>query len=228
MKVLFGAIVVDGRGKIGGHVMSKNRAGAFMRTKVTPINRKSSFQTGVRSRLAAISSAFKSLGASVITSWNAAVADFQHTNIFGHKIHPSGAQLYQKLNNNLLLVGASQITTPPLPVAVGNCGVISLTGAKGTPTLSLTLSTVPVTGETVAVYATAGLSAGKNFVKSEYRFIGTITHSDTSPKDLLSVYVAKFGAMPAAGKKIYVKVKNINNTTGQAGSPLTTSCVVAS
>jgi hypothetical protein len=54
MKVLFGAIVVDGRGKIGGHVMSKNRAGAFMRTKVTPINRKSSFQTGVRSRLAAI------------------------------------------------------------------------------------------------------------------------------------------------------------------------------
>ena len=32
----FGALVVDGRNKIGGQVASKNRAGAYLRNKVTP------------------------------------------------------------------------------------------------------------------------------------------------------------------------------------------------
>jgi len=36
MKTLFGAIVVDGRGKLGGHVASKNRHGSYFRTKVSP------------------------------------------------------------------------------------------------------------------------------------------------------------------------------------------------
>ena len=55
MKIKFGAIVVDGRNKIGGHVMSKNRAGAYMRTKVSPVNPRSLDQMSVRSRLSAIS-----------------------------------------------------------------------------------------------------------------------------------------------------------------------------
>jgi hypothetical protein len=227
MKVEWGAIVVDGRGKLGGHVASKNRAGNYFRTKVTPINRRSTYQTGVRSRLATISSGFKALGAAVITAWNSAVSDWQHSNIFGKKVHPSGAQLYQKLNNNLSLVSASAITTPPLPGAVGNLGTVSIAAAKATPALTVTYSTVPVTGETCAVYATTGISAGRSFVKSEYRFIGTIAHGDASPKDCLAMYTAKFGSIPAAGKQIFMKFKNINTTTGQAGTPETAKCVVA-
>ena len=38
MKIKFGSEVVDGRGKIGGHVYSKNKGGAYKRTKVTPSN----------------------------------------------------------------------------------------------------------------------------------------------------------------------------------------------
>jgi len=38
MKTLFGAIVVDGRGKLGGHVASKNRHGSYFRTKVSQAN----------------------------------------------------------------------------------------------------------------------------------------------------------------------------------------------
>ena len=40
MKTKFGAIIVAGSGKINGFVASKNRAGAYLRTKVTPVTLK--------------------------------------------------------------------------------------------------------------------------------------------------------------------------------------------
>ena len=51
MKIKWGALMVDGRGKIGGQVASKNRAGAYMRNKVTPVNQQTSYQLTVRNRL---------------------------------------------------------------------------------------------------------------------------------------------------------------------------------
>jgi hypothetical protein len=227
MKCEWGALVVNGRGKLGGHVASKNRAGSYFRTKVTPINRRSTFQTAVRSRLASISSGFKTLTAAQIAAWNAAVGDFVHTNVFGQKVHPTGAQLYQRLNNNLVNIGIAQITTPPLPVNVSNMGTLTLTGAHGTPALSLAFTTPIPAAEKVILSATAGLSAGKNFVKSEFREIGVLVTGDTTPKDILTLYTAKFGSIPAAGKKVFIRVKNVNATTGQAGVGLTASCVIA-
>jgi len=55
MKIKFGAIVVAGSGKIGGHVASKNRGGAYLRTKVTPTNPNSPAQAGARALLASLS-----------------------------------------------------------------------------------------------------------------------------------------------------------------------------
>ena len=49
MKIKWGALVVDGRGKLGGHVAAQNRGGSYLRTKVTPSNPQTTFQTGVRS-----------------------------------------------------------------------------------------------------------------------------------------------------------------------------------
>ena len=88
MKAKFGAIVVDGRGKIGGHVATKNKSGSYFRTKVTPVNPQSASQNSVRSRLATRAQAWKGLTAAQRTSWNAAVNDFQRTNIFGDTVIP--------------------------------------------------------------------------------------------------------------------------------------------
>ena len=76
MKLKFGAIVTDGRGKIGGHVMSKNRGGAYMRTKVTPSNPRSTAQTTVRSHLTTLSQGWRGLSATAIAAWNSAVSSF--------------------------------------------------------------------------------------------------------------------------------------------------------
>ena len=115
MKMKWGALVVDGRGKIGGQVASKNRSGAYLRTKVTTVNPRSTSQISVRNRLAGLSQGWRGLSAANRAAWNGAVADFAKTNIFGDLVNPTGFNLYQRLNNNLLRIGESALSTPPHP-----------------------------------------------------------------------------------------------------------------
>lgn len=218
MKTKFGAIIVDGRGKLGGHVASKNRSGAYLRTKVTPSNAQTVFQNAVRAIFTLLSQAWRGLTQGERDAWSAAVPDYAKTNIFGDLVNPSGSNLFQRLNNNLLSVGEAQITTPPLPDAVGACIITSATNAVGAATMTLVFDGPVPANTTVKVFATAPMSAGKSFVKSEYRQIGTMPAAEASPFTVKTLYLAKFGTQGAVGQKIYFKLLPINITTGQAGA----------
>jgi hypothetical protein len=218
MKTKFGAIIVDGRGKIGGHVASKNRGGSYLRTKVTPANARTSAQLAVRNFFTQLSQAWRSLTQEQRDAWNAAVTDYSRTDIFGDLRNPSGINLFQRLNNNLLQIEEAVINEPPLPVEVANVVIDGLTAAVGTPAMSITLTDSVPNDTTLVVLATAPMSAGKSFVKSEFRRIGSFAAGSTSPQSILSEYVAKFGSTGAIGQKIFVKVFTVSTVTGQTGS----------
>lgn len=227
MKVKFGAIVVDGRNKIGGHVASKNRAGSYFRTKVTPTNPETTAQENVRYRLGGLSSAWRGLDPAERVAWNAAVSNFARTDIFGDLRNPSGFNLHQMLNNNLLKVGGSVITTPPLPEAVDAFTSLSIAAAETAETLTLTFAPIIDATHKVQVTATPGLSAGRFYVKSQYRVVYTLDSTRPSGFDIGGYYKLKFGAIPAKDSKIFVRLIQVNLTTGQAGIPIQASCVVA-
>lgn len=228
MKAKFGLFMTDGRGKVGGHVVSKNRAGSYVRTKVTPVNPQTSYQLGVRNRLTGFSQGWSGLTQAQRDAWNAAVSDYARTDIFGDLRNPTGFNLFQRLNNNLAIAGVAQINTPPLPAAVGVVVASSLTAEDGTVAESLSLvmaGNVPA-GTYVKVMATAPQSAGKSFVKSEYRLVAVLDPAEATPYDLLAEYQAKFGSTGTAGQKIFVKLEAINGTTGQVGTPSQVSAIV--
>jgi hypothetical protein len=227
MKTKFGAIIVDGRGKIGGHVAAKNRAGSYLRTKVTPVNPKSPAQSAIRARLSQLASAWRGLTSNQIAAWNKAVNDYSKTDIFGDVKNPTGFNLYQKLNNNLLRVGGAVISNPPLPIAVPS--FITFTAAQvhaGATTLTFTATPVPA-GVAVEISATPPMSNGINFVKSEFRIVTTIAAAAVSPSIITLAYNTVFGAPGAAGQKLYFKAKFISLVTGQAGNPVQCSCMVS-
>jgi hypothetical protein len=220
MKIKFGAIVVDGRNKIGGHVMSKNRAGAYMRTKVTPVNPRSIDQENTRNRLSTVSSSWASIGLAAITAWNSAVSAWSKTDIFGDIKHPSGFNLFQKLNNNILRVGGTLITTPPVKVELSFLGTLSIGTVTNTAIpLTFTLQTLG-SNEMLEVMATPSLSAGKLFVKSEYRIIGHDLTLTTGATDCGNDYIAKFGSTGNALLPFFVSARIVNKVTGQAGIPV--------
>jgi len=228
MKIKWGALVVDGRGKIGGQVASKNRAGAYMRNKVTPVNPQTSAQLSARNRLTTYAQGWRGLTQAQRDAWNAAVSDFARTDIFGDLKNPTGFNLYNRLNNNLVLVGQSAITSPPLPASVGEVVASSLTAEDGTvaESLSLALGDDVPANTAIKVFATAPQSPGKSFVKSEYRFIGYEPAAESTPIDILSNYQAVFGSTGEAGQKIFVKVQAVNTNTGQTGTPSEVSDIV--
>jgi hypothetical protein len=227
MKIKFGAIVTDGRNKIGGHVMSKNRHGAYMRTKVSPSQPASTYSANVRARLANISIAWRGLLEAKRILWNNAVSDWKSTDIFGDIHSPSGFNLHQKLNNNLVNVGQSVIDTPPVPVAVPTFATFSVAADNSDSTVTITFTPAIAATEKVKLFASSAISGGKSFAKSELRQIAVLTSADTSPYAAKVPYELKYGAVGAVGKKIFIAAEQVKLTTGQAGRKVQASCVIA-
>jgi hypothetical protein len=225
MKIKFGSLVVAGSGKIGGHVASKNRAGSYLRTKVTPVNPQTLYQSSIRNRLTSISQAWRGLTAAQRLAWNAAVGDFAKTDIFGDLRNPSGFNLHQRLNNNLLNIGEAVLAVPPVPSAVDAFTEFTMSHAVAVPAVTLTFDGAIAVDMKVKVFATAPQSAGKSFVKSEYRQIAVLDNADVSPYVATSDYTTKFGNTGAIGQKIYVKMVQVNMATGQEGTPIVASSI---
>ncbi len=153
--------MVDGRGKAGGHVMSKNRGGAYMRTKVTPSNPQTTSQQTTRSSLSSFAQSFRSLTQLQIAGWNNAVQNFKGTNIFGDVVNPSGINLYVKLNTLLALVGAAPLTDAPLPGEVASLLTLSGAAAAGAGTFTVAFTPTPVPADhSLVILASKQFSPG--------------------------------------------------------------------
>jgi hypothetical protein len=227
MKIKFGALVTAGSGSIGGHVATKNRSGAVLRTKVTPTNPSTAAQAAVRSLFSSLSQSWRSLTQAQRDAWNAAVTDFSRTDVFGDLRNPSGFNLYQRLNNVLSQVGAFILTVPPTPASVPLVEITSLTAASVTPSLSVGFSPTPVGEHTaIIVRATPAMSAGKSFVSSEYRVIGVLHEVTPTPYDALADYQSIFGTIGNEGQQIFVSFTPVNTTSGQTGVASKASCII--
>lgn len=226
-KIKLSAIVSEMRGRLNGSVFSKNRGGAYVRTKVTPVNPQTLAQGNVRAALTNLSQSWKNLTEAQRLAWNSAVSQFTGTDIFGDIKTPSGINLFNKLNLNLAAISVAPISTPPLAVSVGYFDSLSVAAAAGAGTIAATFSTVGESADqTVIVEATPCVSAGKAFVKSEFRQIGTFAGTATSPQALGSMWSAKFGSL-VAGQKVFIRLKFVDKNTGVAGQFTSASAVVA-
>jgi hypothetical protein len=225
-KIKTTAIVADIRGKLNGSVFSKNRGGAFIRTKVTPSNPQTPFQAGVRAILGSLAQAWRSLTEAQRNAWNAAVSNFTGTDIFGDIKTPSGINLYTKLNANLAQVGVSGLTNPPLPEGAATLTTLSATADISDSELEVSAGSgnVPANNSLV-IRATAPQSPGKNFLKGKYRDVRVVASGNPLTINVWSQYIARFGA-PAAGQKIGIECYYVNTNTGEKSPALSTTVVV--
>lgn len=215
-KIKFGMMMTDARGKLGGHVFSKNRAGSFVRTKVTPSNPNTQAQSQARALFSSISQQWSSLTQQVRDSFNSAVQDWARTDIFGDLRNPTGKNLFQRLNNQAQSAGLPPVVTLPakleMPDAIVSKAEIAITGAE------ISLSDVDQSATTqVVVFATGPLSAGTKSAKNRLRQIYAEAGDSFVKADAYTAYVDKFGT-PATGQNIQIGVKYVL-ASGQA-SPM--------
>lgn len=216
-KIKFGMFMTDARGKVGGQVFSKNRGGAYVRTKVTPSNARTSRQVFIRSLLASISQKWSTLTASQRNSFNESVTSWATTDIFGDSRNPSGKSLFTKLNVNLVNSGQAQVTVAPNKIDIPIIGITSAIADISEEEITIT-ATGSFAGGACVVFGTAPQSAGTNFFKGKYRQITTKVATLPTATELWDAYVAKFGA-PKVGDNISLLVQFIG-ANGQPSVPV--------
>ena len=221
-----GMWMTDARGKSNGHVITKNRQGQAVRTKVTPVNRRSNAQQAQRNRLTGFSQAWRGLTQDQRDAWNSAAQEVKKSNIFGDSYSPTGFNYFQIVNQNLALVGTAQTDdpiSPEPPVNPTSFGIASNTNAAQT----LSFAASPIGADTTFIIeATRPLSAGVSSPGSAFRKVTTATTAATSPLNTFTAYEAVFGT-PITGKKIFFRVTPVNDVTGVRGIPLQVSGVTA-
>lgn len=222
-KIKFGMMMTDARGKLGGQVFSKNRSGAYIRTKVTPKNDQTPRQSFIRSLLGAVSQRWSTLTATARAGFNAAVGDWATTDIFGDARNPSGKTLFTKLNMNAQNAGFPEIIAIPAKVEMPVTGLSKVEIKIGVGQILLITETDFANGRSV-VSATPRLSKGTYYVKGKFRQLAIGDADAPELAVLYNAYVAKFG-VPAAGDNIYFEVVQVLNT-GQASVPQTIKATI--
>jgi hypothetical protein len=225
-KVKFSALVSEMRNKLNGSVFSRNRGGAYLRTKVTPLNPQSIAQVLVRARFTGFSQAWRSLTDAQRDAWRSAVSNWATTDVFGDLINPTGATLYIRLNTNIQNAGGAVISLPPAPAGADALTALSVVAGAGAGTVAVTFDPAAVpAGHGAVLDATANLSPGVENANSQFRQIDVLAAAEASPYAAGASYVAKFGGL-TEGQRIFVRLRFVNLLTGERSQAVKASAIV--
>jgi hypothetical protein len=224
-KIQYSAVVGDARGKVGGNVLTKGRAGPVVRTKVSPVQPRTSHQREVRSRFTAESKAWSALATDALrAAWDAFAKANPVKNVFGATRWLTGHQMFVRLNAVILKCLGTAITAPPLSLSIAEPLTVVVTAAHGTPTVMTVTITGPPTGnECAEVWGAAPQSAGRKFIGGAYRELMVGAAAGTGPFDLGGWWDARFGTLQA-GQIVRVLVKYASKTTGAQGMGVEAKC----
>lgn len=219
-KIKFGMMMTDARGKLGGQVFSKNRAGAYVRTKVTPVNPRTSFQMANRALLGNLSASWSGLTDDQRTRWNNAVEAWKKTDIFGDLKTPTGKNLFTSLNKVNAQVGNTFLSVPPEKVEFPVVEIleVNLNVDDGVIDSGDFVTNGDSTGFKILFSATPALPQGVSFVKNRMRNVGYVSGSENIAPDWYEEYIARFGAALEPTANVWFEMRLVA-PNGQISAP---------
>jgi len=217
-KVQYSAVVGDARGKIGGVVATKGRFGAVIRTKVSPVQPRSSFQRNVRAGFTNESKGWSGeLDDTKRAAWNSFAQANPVKDVFGNTRILTGHQMYVKLNRVIVQCGGVQIDVPPLSLSIAEPLTVTLEVSAGPPSVYLITVTGPPTGtECAELWACAPKNPGRRFLGSAFRMLAAAGAAEVGPYNVKGRFEERFGSIQN-GQTYHCIVKYGNNVTGAQG-----------
>lgn len=233
--IKLGGLAQDVRGSMNGTTFSRNKGGAYVRQKVSPVQPVSTYSSRARAIFADLSQRWATtLTTSQRQAWIAFAATHTFVNVFGDAITLSGIAFYQSINRAVLQIGKTYIDAPPTVYAapaVLTCTPLPIAAAGVLATLAQTTvggAALPANG-TLYVFATLPLSASVTPQKSDFRLINPATYGAiTLTTSFLAAYVARFSNPGVVvGQKIAFRVAMLDWSTGAIGVGLTVVAAIA-
>jgi hypothetical protein len=212
---------VPSSGSYQGLVHSRNRFGQYVRSRSTPVQPRTSYQTAVRARQSTSAAAWRGLTSAQRLGWADLGGQIFRTDALGQSYTLTGLQAFVSLNNNLAAAGDSRITDAP--GLIEPAAILSLTPTITPSSFSIAFTPTPLgSGERIYIFASPQRSGGRGF-EHDYRLIVVSAAAATSPQNILSAYTSRFG-VPVLANRIFVCA--LRYTLGFISPPLITSSVV--
>lgn len=202
MKIKYSALVSDARGKLNGSVASRNRYGSYLRNKMTPVNRRTAYQQANRAIFGAMSAHWNSISEAERQAWRSYAQDNPYTDIFGDQKTLQGNSMFTGVNTLLVNSELPALDAPILTSVDMPHILISIDSLTATA-FDIEISSSTTDADKLVLYATAPVSAGKQFLKNDYRIVAALDVADfvAEKYDFLADYTARFGA-PVEGSRI--------------------------
>lgn len=210
-------------GSVAGVTSSRNRYGQYRRTRATPVNPNTTFQTAVRERLTDLSQRWRTLTALQRTGWAGLGLQIERTDSLGQTYNLTGLQAYTSLNANNIAAGNAVVDDAPALSEPASIETVTVT-LEDTPTFSFAYTVTPLgTGIRAFIFAGPQRSQGRSF-ESDLRLMFVTAAAAASPANILSAYQARFGS-PVLNNKIFWSVQLYE--AGFLSAPLTGATIVA-
>jgi len=141
MARILGNLFGELRGKMGGLVFSRNKAGQFVRQYVKPVDANTPAQVDARAAFAQAGSAFHSLDPSDKQAWNVFAASYFTSKRLGNvpSIH-SGVNAFISLRSTMINMSRTQSQAGDLAIKVNNVAATAITQSTITAPLAAPVS----------------------------------------------------------------------------------------
>ena len=228
MKIQWSGLgITDGRGKIGGNVLSRNASGAYARKNTAGTNPNTPLQQFVRAIFATISTGWRNMTQGQRDAWNLVKDEWPQVNSLGQTFTLTGQQLYMKLNNSLMQVGLPAIVIAPSKTTTYSPSELTVANSNAAQTLVATIND-PINAGVVpaevtpAIYVTPPVSQGQNQLDGKFEFLDLLAPGAGPVLDISAAYTAKYGVIPV-NSKIGVEFVGVTTATGERGVPVSNS-----
>jgi len=130
MKYLPGLMVGELSGSAGNTTASRNRNGAFLRTRVMPVNPNTALQSAVRANLQGNAQNWKALTDAQRAGWTALGLLIVRSDSLGRTYTLTGLQAYISINQTLFQLGVAQVSSAPAYTSPANLLTVAVTATS--------------------------------------------------------------------------------------------------
>jgi len=220
-RIKLGALAQDVRGSLNGTTFSRNRGGAYVRTKVSPVQPVSAFSANSRQSFKIMSTTWATLlTAGERGAWIAFALTHPFINVFGDSLIVSGIAMFQGLNKRLQQLGFATFADPPASISVDPPGATTVVASVGPgPSMSIVFTPMvpPSAGSITAyVWATPPMPPGRVPTQKDYRLLNDFTGTVRDETyDWGPAYLTRFlGVAPVGGNIIHFRYGYLDSNDG--------------
>ena len=184
MKIKFASTIAQGSGSLGGTTFSRNRYGAYARSKILPVNPNTARQSAVRSAFSTLNALWSGLTAAQRQAWETYGLNTTAVDSMGNSIVLPGRQWFVGNNALRLQAGLSIVEAGPTTFGLPNMTKPVPTITAGDPiSLAFTATDEWATavGGALLLFTSRPKAPVVNFFKGPYVYAGKVAGAATAP-----------------------------------------------